>query len=88
MTIYPRILCRWHGRWDSPSEFYFTNLYGKQNHLLAWVWCIWNEYDDWLYNGIHGFRILGLEIGQAPHWLWKLLPIIRYFIHRQESHSR
>lgn len=84
MRIYPKILARWHGCWVSPSEFYFVNLYGRQNNLLAWLWWIWNEYDDWLYNGIHGFRILGLEINQAPDCLWKLLPIIRFIVRRPE----
>jgi len=85
MEIYPRLLAKWHVRWCSPiPNFYFTNLYGQQNNLGAWVWCIWNEYDDWLYNGIHGFRILGFEVNQAPQWLWKILPILRFFLRRPE----
>ena len=75
MTVYLKFLRRWHGKWESPSEFH---------SLRDWAFWIWNEYDDWLYNGIHGFRILGLEIGQAPNWLWKLLPLCRFVIRRPE----
>ena len=54
------------------------------DHLRSWFFWAWNEYDDWLYDGIHGFRICGLEFDTFPRWLswasWKLLPIFRFFI--------
>ena len=79
---------KYHIRWASPSEFYFTNLYGKQNNLRWWAFHIWNEYDDWLFNGVHGFRLLGLEVNQVvgllDSFFWKLLPIIRFFNRRSE----
>ncbi len=64
--------------WDSPRGFKFR-------YWLVWAW---NDYDDWLYNGIHGFRLLGAEFDTAPRWLvhlcWKILPLFRYFIRRPE----
>lgn len=66
-------------QWCKPSEFY---------SLRDWLLCVWNEYDDWLYNGIHGFRILGFEFETTPRWLdklcWKLLPLIRFVNRRKE----
>ena len=51
-----------------------------------WLLWAWNEYDDWLYDGIHGFRIIGAEFDTHPRWLerlcWRLLPLFRFFIRR------
>lgn len=61
--------------WERPSEFI---------RLRAWALWAWNEYDDWLFDGIHGFRILGCEFDTAPRWLnrvcWKILPLIRRYV--------
>ncbi|KKL11660.1 hypothetical protein LCGC14_2543550 [marine sediment metagenome] len=61
----------------SPSDFIA---------LRYWLFWAWNEYDDWLYDGIHGFRICGHEFDTFPRWLnwasWKLLPVFRLFIRR------
>ena len=66
-------------RWARPKEFY---------DLRGWALWAWNEYDDWLYNGIHGFRILGFEFSTEVRWLdrlcWKLLPIFRFIARRPE----
>lgn len=66
-------------QWESPKRF---------KSLRGWaLWC-WNEYDDWLYNGIHGIRILGAEFDTEPKWIsklcWKLLPFLRFVIRRPE----
>ena len=91
MNIWNKLVFKYHIRLAPISDFWFTNLYGKygkQHHLASWAFAIWNEYDDWLYNGVHGFRVLGFEVNQVCGWLdkmfWKLLPIIRFFNHREE----
>lgn len=65
--------------WYRPSEY---------KRLRWWAFGIWNEYDDWLYNGVHGFRVLGLNVGQVTGWLdrlfWKMLPAIRFFNRRPQ----
>ena len=65
--------------WDSPMGFEFR-------YWLAWAW---NQYDDWLYDGIQGFRLIGAEFGTEPRWLnrlcWWLLPVFRYFIRRPQK---
>lgn len=65
--------------WDSPSAY-------KQ--LRWWAFGIWNEYDDWLYNGVHGFRVLGWNVdmvhGRLEKFLWRILPVIRFFNRRPE----
>ena len=70
---------KYHLQWDSPKEY---------THLCWWFFHIWNEYDDWLFNGVHGIRIIGLNIGRIPHWIdklmWKLLPIFRFINRRAE----
>ena len=72
-------LWKYHLQWVKPNQV---------GGLRAWLFYVWNEYDDWLYNGIHGFRICGLEVGQVNGWLdkvcWRLLPIIRFFNRRPE----
>ena len=66
-------------QWDSPRQF---------SGLRYWALGVWNEYDDWLFNGIHGFRVLGFEFSTEVRWLdrlcWKLLPILRFVIRRPE----
>ena len=83
------LVVKYHIRFAPISDFWFTNMYGKQHHLAWWAFGIWNEYDDWLYNGVHGFRILGIEVNQVVGTLdklfWKLLPIIRFFNRRPEN---
>ena len=63
--------------WDSPKGYEFR-------YWLLWVW---NEYDDWLFDGIHGFRILGGDFDTQPRWLnwlcWKILPFIRRYVIRR-----
>ncbi len=73
-------LRRWyHLDWDRPSEY---------AHLRWWAFHIWNEYDDWLFNGVHGLRFMGLNVGVIPTWLdkvfWKVLPVLRFFNRREE----
>lgn len=52
-----------------------------------WALWVWNEYGDWLFEGIHGFRILGLEFTTEPRWIdkacWKILPVIRKLVIRR-----
>jgi hypothetical protein len=74
------MICRATGfrGWNSPKNF---------RGLRWWALWAWNEYDDWLFDGIHGFRILGFEFSAEPKWLdklcWKVLPLIRrYVVHR------
>jgi hypothetical protein len=66
-------------QWERPSAM---------GDFAAWCLWAWNEYDDWLYNGIHGFRILGFEFGcenKGLNWIcWRLLPVIRFFNRRPE----
>lgn len=66
-------------QWEAPSEF---------SSFRGWALWVWNEYDDWLYNGIHGFRVLGFEFSTETRWLdkvcWKLLPVLRLIIRRPE----
>ena len=70
---------KYHLAWDPPSEYV---------NIWNWVFCIWNEYDDWLYNGVHGFRVLGLNIGMVSGLLdrlfWKILPVVRFINRRPE----
>ena len=65
--------------WDPPKGF----------EVRYWLIHVWNEYDDWLYNGIHGFRVLGAEFFTQPRWLnwacWRILPLLRFFIRRPEK---
>jgi len=60
----------------------------RYRSFRCWLVWAWNEYDDWLYNGIHGLRILGAEFDVYPRWLdrlcWRFLPIFRFFIRRKE----
>lgn len=77
------LVWKYHLQWTKPSEYF---------SLRWWVFHIWNEYDDWLYNGVHGFRLLGLEVnmvqGLLDKFFWKLLPVLRFFNRRPErSHS-
>ena len=69
----------YHLEWSRPSDY---------AHWRWWAFHVWNEYDDWLFNGVHGLRIFGLNIGVLPRWLdkffWKLLPMLRFFNRRTE----
>jgi hypothetical protein len=66
-------------QWEKPSSI---------GSLRGWFLWAWNEYDDYLYNGIHGFRIMGFVFTcEQPvlNWLcWKLLPIFRLLNRRPE----
>ena len=70
---------KYHIQWTKTSEY---------TSLSWWAFGIWNEYDDWLYNGVHGFRFFGLEINQVTGLLdkffWKVLPAVRFFNRRTE----
>ncbi len=65
--------------WDPPKGYEFR----------YWLICVWNVYDDWLFNGVHGFRICGAEFDTEPRWLnricWRLLPIFRFVNRRPEE---
>jgi len=79
MKLWHWLQWKYHLEWIPPSDCL---------SLRWWAFNVWNEYDDYLYNGIHGFRFLGFNIGQVNGWLdkmcWKLLPVIRFFNHRPE----
>ena len=68
--------------WDPPWGY----IGGSLRYWMVWAW---NEYDDWLYNGIHGFRLVGAEFDTYPRWLeklsWRLLPLFRAIIRRPEQ---
>jgi len=75
-----RVFCKVTGfrQWMRPKEF---------RRLRWWALMAWNEYDDWLFDGIHGFRILGFEFSTEPRWLDKLcrriLPLVRRYVIRR-----